>query len=188
MGAPVRTSSFSQKVIFMDFRILLEKITPALRFIAHKHLLTGSYDGEDLYQEMCLYLWQHYANGLPIGINESYVIKGCEFHVQNFMRKGRQKVMMSSLDELVGTDGATLGDLLEDKRAESGTSVSDRVTIDEIRAMDLTEKERSVLSSLLKGCTVREAAAQLGISHVMVLKHKKTILTKWRKKKKLPVI
>jgi len=167
----------------MDFRILLEKITPALRFIARKHLLTSFYGEEDLYQEMCLYLWQHYASGLPIGINESYVIKGCEFHIQNFMRKGRQKVIMSSLDELVGPGGATLGDLLEDKRGQSGASMDDRITIDEIRAMDLTEKERSVLSCLLKGCTVREAAAQLGISHVMILKHKKSILKKWRKKR-----
>ena len=166
----------------MDFRILLEKITPALRFIARKHLLTSFYNEEDLYQEMCLYLWQHYANGLPIGVNESYAIKGCEFHIQNFMRKGRKKVIMSSIDELVGPGGATLGDLLEDKRGESGTSMADRITIDEIKAMDLTEKERSVLSFLLKGCTVREAAAQCGISHVMILKHKKAMLAKWRKK------
>ena len=182
MDAPVRTFFVFGTVIFMDFRILLEKITPALKYIARKHLLTSSYDEEDLYQEMCLYLWQHYGHGLPIGINESYVIKGCEFHIQNFMRKGRQKVIMSSLDELVGSGGATLGDLLEDKRGASGKSMTDKVTIEEIKEMDLTEKERSVLLCLLKGCTVREAAAQLGISHVMVLKHKKTILAKWRKK------
>jgi trk system potassium uptake protein TrkH len=30
---------------------------------------------------MCLYLWQEYSQGLPIGINEAYVIKGCEFHI-----------------------------------------------------------------------------------------------------------
>jgi len=64
----------------MDFRVLLEKITPALRSIARKYLLRTSYDEEDLYQEMCLYLWQEYSQGLPIGINEAYAIKGCEFH------------------------------------------------------------------------------------------------------------
>lgn len=167
----------------MDFRILLEKISPALKAVARRHLLTGFYDEKDLYQEMCLYLWQNYANGLPIGINESYVIKGCEFHIQNFMRKGRPKVIISSLDELVSSDGATLGDLLEDKRGESGASMSDRITIDEIRQLDLTEKERSVLTSLLEGRTVRDTAAKLGISHVMVLKHKKAILKKWRRAK-----
>ena len=102
----------------MDFRILLEKITPALRFIARKHLFMGFYDEEDLYQEMCIYLWQHYGHGLPIGINESYVIKGCEFHIQNFLRKGRPKVILSSLDELVSPEGPTLGDILEDRRQE----------------------------------------------------------------------
>ncbi len=170
----------------MDFKILLEKITPALRGVARRHLLLSSYDEEDLYQEMCLYLWQHYGNGLPIGINESYVIKGCEFHIQNFLRKGRPKVVLSSLDELINADGLTLGDILEDKREDYRSKIDSEVTIDEIKDLDLTEKERAVLSCLLKGHTVREAAGELGISHVMVLKYKKIIIKKWRKKKGLP--
>jgi DNA-binding NarL/FixJ family response regulator len=52
--------------------------------------------------------------------------------------------------------------------------------------MGLTDRERSVLSYLLKGYTVREAAKELGISHVMVVKYKKGIVGKWRKKKRLP--
>ena len=166
----------------MDFRILLEKITPALKFIARKHLLYGCYDAEDLYQEMCLYMWQHYAHGLPIGINEAYVIKGCEFHIQNFLRKGRPKVVISSIDELMTPDGLTLGDILEDKGRSLSSRIESNMTIDEIKSLGLTDKERSVLSYLLKGCTVRETASQLDISHVMVLKHKKAIVEKWRKK------
>lgn len=167
----------------MDFRILLEKITPTLRFIARKHLLLGHYDEEDLYQEMCLYLWQAYGSGLPIGINESYVIKGCEFHIQNFLRKGRPKVLFSSIDELIGREGLTLGDILEDTKAPLSSSIETGLTIDEIKNLGLTGKERAALSCLLKGYTVREAASALGISHVMVLKHKKAIIKKWRKKK-----
>lgn len=167
----------------MDFRILLEKITPTLKFIARKHLLYGCYSEEDLYQEMCLYMWQHYAHGLPIGINEAYVIKGCEFHIQNFLRKGRPKVVFSSIDELITPDGLTLADILEDKKASVGSRIENEITVDEIRNLGLTDKERVVLSSLLKGCTVREIAGQLDISHVMVLKHKKAIVEKWRKKR-----
>lgn len=167
----------------MYFRILLEKITPALKAIARKHLLYGYYDEEDLYQEMCLYLWQHYRNGLPIGINESYVIKGCEFHIQNFLRKGRPKVTLSSLDELTKQDGPTLGDILEDKSKDFGSSMENRLTIEEVKNLGLTDKESMVLSLLLKGHTVREAASHIGISHVMVLKHKKAIIKKWRKKR-----
>lgn len=171
----------------MDFRILLEKITPALRYIARKHLLRGFYDEDDLYQEMCLYLWQHYRYGLPMGINESYVIKGCEFHIQNFMRKGRPKVLFAPIDEAISADGATLADILEDKKEPASPGMEIRLTIDEIKNLGLSEKERSVLSCLLKGHTVREAAAQIGISHVMVLKHKKAIIKKWRKNtKRLP--
>lgn len=165
----------------MDFKILLEKITPALKFIARKHLLTGFYDEQDLYQEMCIYLWQHYGHGLPIGINESYVIKGCEFHIQNFLRKGRPKVIFSSIDELINADGLTLGDILADKSKGSDSGTEDRISIDEIKSMRLADKERSVLSYLLKGHTVREVAGLMGISHVMVLKHKKAIIKKWHK-------
>ncbi len=167
----------------MDFRILLEKITPALKFIARKHLLYSAYDEEDLYQEMCLYLWQHYGYGLPIGINESYVIKGCEFHIQNFLRKGRPKVIFSSLDELVVPNGPTLGEILEDKRDNFTSNPENTLTVDELKTMGLTEKERSVLSLLLKGYTVREAARQMEVSHVMVLKHKKAIIKKWHKQR-----
>ncbi|MFC1708763.1 LuxR C-terminal-related transcriptional regulator [Candidatus Omnitrophota bacterium] len=167
----------------MDFRILLEKITPTLKFIARKHVLRGFYSEEDLYQEMCLYMWQTYSQGLPIGINEAYVIKGCEFHIQNFMRKGRPKAKLSSLDQLISDRGQTLGDILEDKNSDFRSSLEDKLTVDEINNLGLTDKEKSVLSCLFKGLTVREAARELGISHVMVLKHKKNIKKKWRRKR-----
>ena len=166
----------------MDFRILLEQITPSLRFIARKHILRGFYSEEDLYQEMCLYLWQQYANGLPIGINKAYVIKGCEFHIQNFLRKGRPKALFSSLDEIVTSGGLTLGEILEDKKVISDSKIESKLTVDEIKNLNLNDKERSVLSCLLKGYTARESAKELGVSHVMVLKYKKSIMKKWRKK------
>ena len=167
----------------MEFKILLEKVTPALKFIARRHLLSGFYSEEDLYQEMCLYLWQRYGQGLPIGINESYAIKGCEYHLQNFLRKGRPMVVFSSIDELVAPGGVTLGDILEDKSEPLRSRIDSELTIDEIKNIGLTDKERAVLSSLLKGYTAREAARELGISHVMVLKYKKGILKKWRAKR-----
>ena len=171
----------------MDFRILLEQITPSLKYIARKHLLRGYYSEEDLYQEMCLYLWQHYKYGLPIGINKSYVIKGCEFHIQNFLRKGRPKVILSSLDTLISTRGQTLGDILEDKKTNFRQEVWDRLTVDEIKKIGLADREKSVFSHLLKGYTVREIAKEMGVSHVMVMKHKKNIVKKWHKNGPRPV-
>jgi RNA polymerase sigma factor (sigma-70 family) len=166
----------------MDFRILLEKITPSLKYIARKHLLRSVYSEEDLYQEMCLYLWQHYGQGLPIGINEAYVTKACEFHIQNFLRKGRPKVIFSSIDELISPGGLTLGDIIEDKKSDFRTGVENNLTVDEIKNIGLTFTEQKVLSYLFKGYTVREAAKEMDISHVMILKHKKRIIEKWRKR------
>jgi RNA polymerase sigma factor (sigma-70 family) len=165
----------------MDFRILLEKITPALKYVARKHLLRGFYNEEDLYQEMCLYLWQHYSYGLPIGKNEAYIIKACEFHIQNFLRKGRPKAVIVSLDELISPSGQTLGDILEDKKDNTDTCIERNITVDEIRNIGLTDREKTVFSCLLKGYTARETASEIGISHVMVLKYKKNIIKKWRK-------
>ncbi|MFH1782057.1 MAG: hypothetical protein ABH848_00365 [Candidatus Omnitrophota bacterium] len=166
----------------MDLRILLERITPTLRLIARRHLLRGFYSEDDLYQEMCLYLLEHYKYGLPIGKNESYVIKGCEFHLQNFLRKGRSKVSFSSLDQVISPRGLTLGEILEDKREDLSSSLSNRLTVDELNSIGLTEMEKKVITSLLKGNTVREVGKELGISHVMVLKYKKNIKKKWQKK------
>ena len=162
----------------MDYRILLENITPVLKSIARKHLLRGFHDADDLYQEMCLYLWQSYRDGLPIGINEAYVIKGCEFHILNYLRKGRKRFMPMSLDEHVSPEGYTLGDLIEDPRSSFLPDLDNRVTIDNIKNSGLTDNEKKVLSFLVKGYTVREIAEKMGISHVMVIKHKKNIIRK----------
>jgi len=164
----------------MDFKILLESINPALRSIARKYVLYGFYDIEDLYQEMCLFLWQNYSEGLPIGQNTSYVTKACEFHILNFLRKGRQKANLSSLDK-VTEDGVSLRELVPDMSSLSNTS-DNNITIEDIKSIGLTKKEDEVFSLLLKGHTVREAAKILGISHVMVLKHKKSIIKKCKKK------
>jgi RNA polymerase sigma factor (sigma-70 family) len=164
----------------MDFRILLEKITPALKYIARRNTLYGFYSAEDLYQEMCLFLWQHYAGGLPLGINQAYVIKACEFHLKNFLRKGRPKASTISLQTLVSSRGQSLEDILEDQRSDFRPHLENKISVDQIKALGLTAKEREVVSCLLCGYTVRQTAAQLGVSHVMVLKHKKNIAKKLR--------
>ncbi len=166
----------------MDFRILLERIKPALKAVARKHVLYGFFEPEDLYQEMCLFLWGRFSGGMPIGMNEAYIIKACEFHILNYMRKGRPKAYISSIDEAITPEGLKLEDVLADKRTLYLSDAEENVSIDDIKNMGLTENEKKVFSLLLDGNTVREAAEKLGISHVMVLKHKKKIIEKWQKK------
>lgn len=162
----------------MNFKILLEKITPALRYIARKHILRGFYDQDDLYQEMCFYLWQEYGQGLPLGINEAYAIKGCEFHILNFLRKGRVRFRFVSLDKPIGEEGSSLKDIIGDPRGGFLPDLESRLTIEDIKKKGLTKKEEKVLSFLVKGYTAREIAKFINTSHVMVLKYKKSIIKK----------
>jgi RNA polymerase sigma factor (sigma-70 family) len=166
----------------MDFKIMLEKITPALKAIARRHVLCGFFDPDDLFQEMCLFLWNRFSGGMPIGVNEAYIIKACEFHILNYLRKGRPKASILSLDEIVTPEGLKLEDILEDKKTAYLSNADQNLSIDDIKNMGLTENEKKVFSLLLQGNTVREAAEELGISHVMVVKYKKRIIKKWQKK------
>ncbi len=168
-------------VISMDFKILLEKITPALKAIARKNVLCGFYGADDLYQQMCLYLWQRFKEGMPIGINEAYVIKACEFYILNYLRKGRRAPACYSLDAPISDNQMKLQDVLSDKKkAVDSTDIN--ISMNDIKNKNLTQKEKKVLALLLEGHTVREAASKLGISHVMVIKYKKNIIKKSKKR------
>jgi RNA polymerase sigma factor (sigma-70 family) len=162
----------------MDFKILLEKITPALKAIARRNILYGFYDQDDLYQQMCLYLWQRFSEGMPIGMNEPYIIKACEFHLLNFLRKGRRMPAHVSMDITISDTNMTLKDTISSGEQYIMDPIETHISIDEIKKKRLTEKERIVLDLLLKGNTFREIAAVMGISHVMVIKYKKNIIKK----------
>ena len=163
----------------MDFDTLFEKISPRLKRIARNHNNHGSFiDEDDLYQEMCIHLWIKFKDGVPDGINEAYIVRGCEFHILNYLRKEREKVTILSLEEPVNEDGGTLGDILPDTKELPDRYIDRRLTIEEIRGNGFTPREKEVFSLLLNGLTVREAGKELGISHVMVVKLKKRIIKK----------
>jgi RNA polymerase sigma factor (sigma-70 family) len=162
----------------MDFKILLEKVTPALKAIARRNILRGFHDQEDLYQQMCLYLWQRFEEGAPIGMNEAYIIKACEFHLLNFLRKGRRMPSHISMDMPISDTELTLKDTLLSGTTHFLNHIDSHIGMDEINKKRLTDKERRVLGLLLKGHTLREIASTLGISHVMVVKYKKNIIKK----------
>lgn len=166
----------------MDFKVMLEKITPTLKSIARRRAYYGSFNPEDLFQEMCLFLWNRFSEGMPVGINEAYVIKACEFHILNYLRKGRPKASILSIDEVITPEGLRLEDVLEDKRTIYLSDADQNLSIDEIKNIGLTENEKVVFSLLLQGNTVREAAEKMGISHVMIIKYKKRIIKKWQKR------
>jgi DNA-binding CsgD family transcriptional regulator len=77
---------------------------------------------------------------------------------------------------------------------EDGTKLEDILTIDGITAFDyleskidvearedkyLTDREKTILSFIMEGMSMREVGSKLGISHVMVLKIRNKIKEKY---------
>jgi RNA polymerase sigma factor (sigma-70 family) len=166
----------------VDFETLYDRICPALKKMARYYNGHGFFiDGDDLYQEMCMHLWGNYKAGMPNGINEPYVIKGCEFHIRNYIRKHRSKASFTSLQEPIGDSGDTLQDVLPDRKEPIDVLAQRDIFLDEIRNNGLSGMEKKVLMLLLEGYTCREAGKALGISHVMILKYKQRIIKKCRR-------
>ncbi|MDD4909435.1 MAG: sigma-70 family RNA polymerase sigma factor [Candidatus Omnitrophica bacterium] len=166
----------------MNFKELYERISPKLRRLARARSAHRALLGEDdLYQEACLHLWNNFREGMPEGVNESYIVKSCEFHILNYLRKKRGRFKVLNLDEPINEGGDTLGDLLPDNKARGEEHIDRAITIDDIRNNGFSDREKQVFSLLIKGCTVREAGRALGISHVMVVRARKSIISKWRR-------
>lgn len=167
----------------MEFKLLCEKLEPRLRRLAREHDYHGSFINEDdLYQEMCLYLWSRYPDGLPPHINENYALKGCEFHIHNYIRTKRVKAHMVSIDQPLNEDGDVLGDILPAEQESLDDIANKDLAIDEIKKLARSNKKgKAVFMLMIEGRTARETGKLLGISHVMVLKHKKNLITRMKK-------
>jgi len=170
-----------KKAVFMEFSELFKKIEYKLRFLARKYRTRCSYfDEEDLYQEMCGYLWRTYKDGLPYYLNESYVVRGCEFHILNYMRKEREKVYKISLEAPINENGDTLKENLPSGAESLDRAVDKKMLVNYIMNNGFSKREKDVFGLLLEGHTVREAGQRLGISHVMVVKLKNRLINKAR--------
>ncbi|MDP3790073.1 MAG: sigma-70 family RNA polymerase sigma factor [Candidatus Omnitrophota bacterium] len=165
----------------MDFEKLYERIKPRLKKMARWHNGHGQFiDGDDLYQEMCAHLWNAYKDGVPEGINDAYIVKGCEFHILNYLRKHREKANIISMEQPINEEGDRLEDIIRDKGEPLEYSVEKKIAIEEIKNNGFSEKEKTVFSLLLEGRTIREVGMEVGISHVMVLKYKKNMINHMR--------
>lgn len=169
----------------MSFNNLYTRISPRLRRVANRYKRFNlSIDKDDLYQEMSLHLWNNFKDGVPSGINDAYIIKGCEFHILNYLRLKKKKAVFLSMDEPINEQGLKLQDILVQDQAESACrKLEQRLVFEEIMNNGFTEREKQVLKHLLEGHTVRGVGEKLNISHVMVLKYKQRIIKKWNRKK-----
>jgi RNA polymerase sigma factor (sigma-70 family) len=170
----------------MNFYAVYKRIEPRLKKIAKRYNGHGRFiDEDDLYQEMCMHLWNKYKDDVPVGINEAYIIKGCEFHLLNYLRKEREKVSLISMEQPINENGDMVQDVLSDTNEPLDELADRKIKIDQIKNNSFGEKEKAVFLLLLKGNTIRETGRELGISHVMVLKHKKNLIKQMEKVTKI---
>ena len=170
----------------MNIELLYRRITPELNRIAKKYRsYNSSLDEGDLFQEMCIHLLIRYKSGVPDHLNHSYVIKGCEFHLLNFLRKKKEKLNSQSLEDIQNSEGNRLNNQLSDTRESLNEMIAVKIVIERIKNELPSVREKKLFVFLLKGYTIREIGKKLEISHVMVHKIKKKMTTKYKLYKKL---
>ena len=172
----------------MDWNERIEKLRPKLKRLSAIYGSRCYSSGEeDLYQEACVYLYEKYKDGIPPNINESYLLRGCQFHILNFVRKNRDKGRLTGLDTPLDEGGNSLKDLLPDRRQDPSREAERKIIVKTISENAFSPTEKKIFACLSEGFTLREAARETGLSHVMVLKRRRSLVNKWQKKIRLPV-
>lgn len=116
----------------------------------------------------------------------SWYLKSCEFHARNLVKPG--ECAPSSNGERTGTSFDEIMPAVGHERngteARSSTPLVGQIEIQgELITGDvlnlilplLSDMQQQVLFLLMKGCGVREAGRELGITHPAVIKHRKKI-------------
>ena len=131
---------------------------------------------EDLMQEALIHLWQIQEQN-P-GQTRNWYLQNCRFHLLHYLALGRSldspKRRASQVHPLEQEE--ELDDWLD--RFEGSDSVLQDVSARDILASLaklLSQREMSILEWLAEGLGTREIAKRLGISHPMVIKHRRKI-------------
>ena len=161
-------------------RVTENAIVRSLRGIAAK-LTANAELQKDLMQEMFLHL--AHVETVEAGQTLSWYLKGCEFHARNYMKRGRSIDSPKrahnglSLDEMPPNEGKHDGIAMMPQPSGPIQIQGEIITQDIVNQLvpRLTDMQQRVLFLLMKGCGVREAAREIGITHPAVIKHRKKI-------------
>jgi RNA polymerase sigma factor (sigma-70 family) len=156
------------------FEEIITRLSTTLKRITYKiKVRQAFFNEEDLFQEALLHLWQDYNRGKLSDKTDSYILQGCYYHLKNYIRKSKPRVLCVSMDEVSREEPDTpKGPLsLKDERAERFLEdLHNKFLVEAIRNNGLTRREKEVLSFVGEGLTTREIGRKLGVSHVMVVK------------------
>jgi RNA polymerase sigma factor (sigma-70 family) len=131
---------------------------------------------EDLMQEALIHLWQ--VQEQSPGQTKNWYLQNCRYHLLHYLALGRSvdspKRRASQVHPV--QDDEDLDDWLD--RFEGTDSVLQDVSARDMLASlskVLSKREMSILQWLAEGLATREIARRLGISHPMVIKHRRKI-------------
>jgi len=167
----------------MKYDELFKTISFRLKKIAaHYNNFVPLLDANDLYQEMIIYLWRMYKDGVPESINENYIVKGCEFHIRNLMRKSQENVKKVTLDKEIDDKGHCLVDLIPDGCRPITEDIDKSLALNYISKNGFSKKDKKIFFLFLDGYTARQIGAKLNISHVAALKSRNKLIEKCKKR------
>ena len=176
---------FSYTVREQSFDTIVNALMPSIRKICTKNRFLGCIDRDDLIQEALISLWKRFACGQLRDKTISYVLKGCYFHIQNYIRTHKVRCDIKSLDEPIAREGPDiiyLKDIIPDTVESPLQRLNCKLIVDDLMHNGLRSREKEVVSLLYNGLTLREAAEALGISHVRVFKIKQAICSRYKDK------
>jgi RNA polymerase sigma factor (sigma-70 family) len=166
----------------MEFEKLVKKLTPKLKAIAYKlNRRFTFFNDEDLFQEALVHLWEENAADKLADKTDSYILQGCYFHLQNYIRTAKDKFTSFSLELHRADDNEHYEEPLELKDERSGDyfeRLNREMIVEVIRNNGLTGREKELLPFFAEGLTVREIGKRVGVSHVSILKMKEEIRKK----------
>lgn len=168
----------------VEFEKLVKKFSSYLKWLSNKVVIPSRAIGQDdLYQEMLYHLWERWKQGEFDEKNDGYIRGSCYFHLKNYLRRYTEKVDIISLDKPFDEEGNTLMDIIPDHAPSFEVRVDDALFIQQMKAKELTRREKDVIELLAQEYTLRDIGKRLGISHVRVLKIKNNIGSKFAKKR-----
>ena len=138
---------------------------------------------KDLMQEMFVHFVR--VQTYEPGQTPSWYLRSCEFHARNYVKLGCSIDSPKRARNGAFYDEAPRGH--DDEHRGDGAPPSPPVRQIEIQGElitndilnlilpHLSDRQQQVLFLLMKGCGVREAARELGITHPAVIKHRKKI-------------
>jgi RNA polymerase sigma factor (sigma-70 family) len=137
---------------------------------------------EDLMQEALIHLWQ--VQEQSPGQTKNWYLQNCRFHLLHYLALGRSVDSPKRRASQVhpGEQNEDQEDWL-DHFEGTNTVVQDVSARDILSSLakSLSAREMSILQWLSEGLGTREIAKRLGISHPMVIKHRRKIAALARK-------